>query len=174
MIELILGGARSGKSRFAEQRMLDNGKRRVYLATAQAMDDEMAARIAVHRSRRTSGWETVEEPLHLAAALGSIDDAGCCILVDCLTLWLSNLLHADDPDNWQREKDRLLEVLPDMAADIYLVSNEVGAGIVPMGALSRRFVDEAGWLHQDLARISDVVTLVVAGLPQQIKPQHRG
>ncbi|HLB31468.1 MAG TPA: bifunctional adenosylcobinamide kinase/adenosylcobinamide-phosphate guanylyltransferase [Gammaproteobacteria bacterium] len=174
MIELVLGGARSGKSRYAEQRALESGKQCFYIATAQARDEEMRRRIETHKQRRAPGWTTVEEPLHLGGALNRCDDAGRCILVDCLTLWISNLLLAGGGVNLEERKQELLEALPRLAADVYLVSNEVGWGIVPMGELSRRFVDEAGWLMQDLARICDRVTLVVAGLPTALKRPETG
>lgn len=169
MIELVLGGARSGKSRYAEQKMLGNGKQRFYLATAQALDEEMEQRIETHRLKRASGWTTVEEPLHLSSTLTRIDGPDRCILVDCLTLWVSNLLHAGPVISLREKKQELLNILPGLAADVYLVSNEVGWGIVPLGELSRIFVDEAGWLQQDLVRICDRVTLIVAGLPLRLK-----
>lgn len=168
MIELILGGARSGKSRLAEQRALDSGKSLVYLATAQAHDDEMAARIDLHQQRRDGQWQLVEEPLALADALQNTSQPDNCILVDCLTLWLSNALHSGD-ERWQTERKALLEVLPNLPGDVVMVGNEVGQGIVPLGELSRNFVDQNGWLHQDLAQMSDNVIFVVAGLPQFLK-----
>ena len=169
MIELVVGGARSGKSRYAEQQMLETGKQRIYLATAEPLDEEMERRIETHRQRRASGWTTVEEPLHLGSTLTRIDGPDRCILVDCLTLWVSNLLHAGPAISLREKKQELLDVLPGLAADVCLVSNEVGWGVVPMGELSRSFVDEAGWLQQDLARICDRVTLIVAGLPLRLK-----
>ncbi len=174
MIELVLGGARSGKSRYAERRALESGRQCFYIATAQARDEEMRRRIEMHKQRRASGWTTVEEPLDLGGALSRCDGAGRCILVDCLTLWLSNLLHAEPESDLKTRKQELLDVLPRLTADVWLVSNEVGAGIVPLGELSRRFVDEAGWLHQDLARVCDRVTLMVAGLPMIVKRQETG
>ena len=168
MIELILGGARSGKSRLAEQRALASGKSLVYLATAQAHDEEMAARIDLHQQRRDGQWQLVEEPLALADALRAASQPDNCILVDCLTLWLSNALHKGD-ECWQSERKALLETLPDLPGDVILVSNEVGQGIVPLGELSRNFVDQSGWLHQDLAQLCDTVIFVIAGLPQFLK-----
>jgi adenosylcobinamide kinase/adenosylcobinamide-phosphate guanylyltransferase len=169
MHELILGGARSGKSALAEQRAADSGQAVTYIATAQALDAEMSARIAHHRARRPQRWECVEEPLALAATLRVHAAPDRCILVDCLTLWLGNLLGDPDGGRFQRERDALLQVLPTLPGRILLVSNEVGQGIVPMGELSRRFVDEAGWLHQALARQCTHVALVVAGLPLWLK-----
>ncbi|MCB1703748.1 MAG: bifunctional adenosylcobinamide kinase/adenosylcobinamide-phosphate guanylyltransferase [Halioglobus sp.] len=164
--ELILGGARSGKSALAEQRAQDSGLECVYVATATAGDGEMRARIAHHRQRRDSSWALVEEPVSLADALLQQQGSERCILVDCLTLWLSNCLHQQC---WPRERARLLEVLPTLSGHIILVSNETGLGVVPMGELSRQFVDEAGFLHQRLAALCQQVTLTVAGLPLSLK-----
>lgn len=166
MKELILGGARSGKSSYAERCALASGKAPVYIATGWADDEEMAERIEHHRAARGDGWLLVEEPLHLAQALLAVDAPDRVVVVDCLTLWLSNSLHMGD---WPGARDRLLEILPHLAADIHLVSNEVGSGIVPLGPLPRRFVDESGWLHQSLAHLCERVTLVVAGLPLTLK-----
>lgn len=172
MIELILGGARSGKSAFAERRAVESGLPVTYIATATALDEEMAARIAAHRSRRPSHWHVVEEPKSLAAALRSETGPGKCVVVDCLTLWLSNLLASLDPADetrFQHERAALLDALPGLQGHVVLVSNEVGMGIVPMGELCRRFCDEAGRLHQDLGRLCDRVTLMVAGMPLTVK-----
>lgn len=165
---LILGGARSGKSAFAERTALatSHAERWVYIATGQAHDDAMAARIAHHRAHRDARWQTVEAPLDLAATIAAHDAPGTVILVDCLTLWLNNALAADA---WPAERDALLAGLPDCAACVVLVSNEVGSGVVPLGELSRVFVDEAGRLHQALAAICSRVSLVVAGLPLTLK-----
>lgn len=168
MIDLILGGARSGKSRLAEQRAQDSGKQVIYLATAQSRDGEMADRIAHHRQQRPAHWLTVEEPLALADAIQGHAGPDTLILVDCLTLWVTNLLCHDDPERFAVEKAALLDVLQERR-DIILVSNETGLGVVPMGELTRRFVDESGWLHQDIAALADRVTLVVAGLPHLLK-----
>lgn len=168
MRELVLGGARSGKSRYAEQRAIQSSLEVVYIATAAAGDEEMEARIARHRERRPAAWFTVEEPLALAATLGAQAAPERCLIVDCLTLWLSNLL-ADGDDRLQRERSALLQTLPTLPGHICLVSNEVGQGIVPINPLARRFVDEAGWLHQDLAGICERVVWVAAGLPQVLK-----
>ena len=169
MRTLILGGARSGKSALAERFAIDSGREVVYIATAQAGDAEMAARIAHHRARRPQQWLCVEEPLHLADVLRDHARDDRCILVDCLTLWLSNLLGDADVQGFERERDRLLNVLPDLPGDVLLVSNEVGLGIVPMGELTRRFVDEAGRLHQAVAALSERVLFVAAGLPLALK-----
>ena len=166
MKHLILGGARSGKSRYAEQLALANHKRLVYIATAEAADEEMAARIAQHQAQRSEHWHLVEEPLDLALRLSEFDDADTAILVDCLTLWLSNCLHHGV---FERKRRELLERLPTLQSDLYLVSNEVGSGVVPLGQLSRMFVDNSGHLHQALATHCERVSLVVAGLPLELK-----
>jgi adenosylcobinamide kinase/adenosylcobinamide-phosphate guanylyltransferase len=169
MRTLILGGARSGKSALAERLAAESGHEVVYVATAQPGDEEMAARIAHHRVRRPAQWSCVEEPLQLAAVLREHARADRCLLVDCLTLWLSNLLSDTDPDCFARERDALLETLPQLPGEILMVSNEVGLGIVPLGALTRRFVDEAGRLHQSVAAASERVLFVAAGLPMILK-----
>ena len=169
MKELILGGARSGKSALAERLALASAREVIYLATATAGDGEMSERIRHHQSRRPSHWLLVEEPLELAATLQTHASANTTILVDCLTLWLANLLAAETEGLFQQQRDALLSCLPSLSGRILFVSNEVGMGIVPMGELTRRFVDEAGRLHQDLAQICDRVTMVVAGLPLVFK-----
>lgn len=169
MKELILGGVRSGKSRLAEQRAEASGLAVVYIATAQAGDDEMAARIAHHQASRPSHWRLVEEPIRLAAVLTAQASPDRCLVVDCLTLWITNLLCAEDEVRFRRERDALLAALPQLPGRLILVSNETSMGVVPVGELSRRFCDEAGWLHQALAAICDRVVLTVAGLPQVLK-----
>jgi adenosylcobinamide kinase/adenosylcobinamide-phosphate guanylyltransferase len=173
MKELILGGARSGKSALAGRRANESGLAVTVVATAQPGDAEMAARIRQHRKGRPADWTVVEEPIALAATLQMHAARDRCLLVDCLTLWLSNLLHAgednDDDGLFARERHALLEALPGLPGHIILISNEVGMGVVPMGALTRRFCDEAGRLHQDLAQLCDRVTLVAAGLPLALK-----
>ncbi|HET7314132.1 bifunctional adenosylcobinamide kinase/adenosylcobinamide-phosphate guanylyltransferase [Salinisphaera sp.] len=165
---LILGGARSGKSAFAEREALatPNADRFIYIATGQALDGAMAERIAHHRAHRDVRWRTVEAPLELAAAIAAHDRPRTAILVDCLTLWLAN---AQAADAWPAERDALLEIIPTSTARLVFVSNEVGSGIVPLGELSRTFVDEAGRLHQALASLCTRVSLVVAGLPLSLK-----
>jgi len=169
MKELIIGGSRSGKSKLAEQHALASGLPVIYIATATAGDGEMATRIAQHQARRSPAWRLVEEPLHLADALLNHAAEESCLLVDCLTLWLSNLLCGNDVEQLQEERDRFLKVLLELPGHIILVANEVGMGIVPMGELSRRFSDEAGSLNQSVATICDEVTLTVAGLPYPLK-----
>ena len=174
MRTLILGGARSGKSALAESLAGDSGREVVYVATAQAHDDEMRDRIAHHRGRRPVHWRSIEEPLALADTLRLHARDDRCLLVDCLTLWLSNLLIDPQPARFERERDALLDLLPSLPGQLLLVSNEVGLGIVPMGALSRRFVDEAGRLHQALATHCERVLFVTAGLPIALKGSLHG
>ncbi|RAO75654.1 bifunctional adenosylcobinamide kinase/adenosylcobinamide-phosphate guanylyltransferase [Dyella jiangningensis] len=169
MRTLILGGARSGKSALAERLAKASGHEVVYIATAQPRDEEMAARIAHHRSHRPASWHSVEEPLALAAALKAHARPGRCVLVDCLTLWLSNLLGDEDTARFERERDALLDVMPSLTGQVLLVSNEVGLGVVPLGELTRRFVDEAGRLHQALSTQCETVLFVAAGLPLALK-----
>jgi len=166
--EFILGGARSGKSAFAQQRAIASGLPVVYLATAQAGDAEMVERIARHRADRPADWGLVEEPLALAAALRTHAAANRCLLVDCLTLWLSNLLAVGD-ERLAVEIDALLDALPTLPGCILLVSNEVGQGIVPANPLARRFRDEAGRLHQKIADRCDRAIFIIAGLPLILK-----
>jgi adenosylcobinamide kinase / adenosylcobinamide-phosphate guanylyltransferase len=166
---LILGGARSGKSALAERLAHESGQLVVYIATAQAHDAEMATRIAHHRDRRPAHWQSVEEPLALADTLRAYARPDRCVLVDCLTLWLSNLLGDTDHKRFEREREALLDVLPVLPGELLFVSNEVGLGVVPMGELTRRFVDEAGRLHQAMAARCDRVLFVAAGLPLSLK-----
>jgi len=181
MRELIIGGARSGKSRLAERRAAESGLQVVYVATAQALDGEMSQRIAHHQARRCADWRLVEEPLDLAGALRRNAAPAVCLLVDCLTLWLSNLLLAGDAARQAEAGEAiscrcpgdatqtLIDTLPQLPGRVILVSNEVGCGIVPMGALSRLFADEQGRLNQRLAAVCERVTLVVAGLPLELR-----
>lgn len=172
--ELVLGGARSGKSRYAQAQAAASGLAVTYVATAQALDAEMAARIERHRAERPAGWDLVEAPLELAAALEAHAAPGRCLLVDCLTLWLTNLLLADAAGaRLADETAALLDALPRLPGRLVLVGNEVGQGIVPDNPLARRFRDEAGWLHQALAARCARVTLVVAGLPLSLKEPVR-
>ena len=172
MLELILGGARSGKSRFAERLAAESGLAVSYIATSQPLDGEMTERIAHHRERRPAHWTLVEEPLQLARVLRAQAAAERCLLVDCLTLWLTNLLMLDDAARLAEERDALLECLDGLPGRILLVSNETGLGVVPLGELTRRYVDEAGWLHQTVAERAQRVTFMVAGLPMTLKDAH--
>jgi len=166
-VTLVLGGARSGKSRHAEALVEARPGACIYLATAEAGDREMAARIARHRARRGPRWETVEEPLELAAILRQVAGPERAVLVDCLTLWLSNLLAAErDP---AQETERLVAALDGLAGPVVLVSNEVGLGVVPDNALARDFVDHAGRLHQAVAEIARSVRFLAAGLVLHLK-----
>ncbi len=173
MIELVLGGARSGKSRYAEDQAAATGLPVFYLATAEAGDGEMLARIQHHRDRRPAHWRTLEEPIRLADCIRAHALPGFCLLIDCLTLWLSNVLF-DKQGNLQEslfatERSALLDALAECKGRVIMVSNEVGLGVVAANAMTRRFVDEAGFLHQALAQICDSVVLVTAGLPQRLK-----
>ena len=169
MLELILGGARSGKSRLAERLATQSGLAVTYIATSQALDGEMSARIQHHRQRRPADWGLVEEPLELARALRDNAAPGRCLLVDCLTLWLTNLLMLDDDTRLAMQRDAFLEALAELPGRIILVSNETGLGVVPLGELTRRYVDEAGWLHQAVAERAERVVFTVAGLPMLLK-----
>lgn len=169
MRELILGGMRSGKSRLAEQHAQASGFPVTYLATATVDDDEMRGRIAHHQARRPGHWQLVEESLALASALQRHAAPGHCVLVDCLTLWLTNLLCAQGEARLQHEVAALLQILPSLPGFIILVSNETGMGIVPLGELTRRYCDEAGRLHQAVAQSCERVILTVAGLPLTLK-----
>ena len=167
-VTLVLGGARSGKTRWALRAAEASGLAPVMLATAEAGDAEMAERIARHRAERDPRWRTVEAPLELGAALGALGP-GDAVVVDCLTLWLSNLMYAEADLAAAADE---LELVLDAPGAVWLVSNEVGWGVVPDNALARRFRDEAGRLHQRLAARTDVVVLVVAGLPLWLKGGH--
>lgn len=163
---LITGGARSGKSQYAETRIKELGKSLIYIATATANDEEMKARIQHHQERRGHEWQIIEEPIALASVLSEFNNQKYAILIDCMTLWLSNCLHNRC---FQKQKERFLKALKKTKADVVVVSNEVGSGIVPLGELTREFVDHSGWLNQELAALCDSATLVVAGLPLQLK-----
>lgn len=170
-ISLILGGASSGKSCFAETLATRDGRDRVYVATAQVLDAEMAARVGRHRARRAGGWTTVEEPFALAKVLSERKDDQI-VLVDCLTMWLSNHLLAEcDPGP---ETDRLLDALDRIAVPAILVSNEVGASVVPDNPLARRFQAAQGRLNQRVAKRAGLVVQVVAGLPLALKGRLPG
>ena len=162
---LITGGARSGKSKRAETRTRAFPGQPVYVATAEALDAEMDARIAKHRARRTD-WIEREVPLDLVPALVATDGGGAR-LVDCLTLWLSNLMHAER--DWEHEVNALAAALPRLKSPVVFVTNEVGLGIVPDNALARSFRDAAGIMNQTIAAAADEVEFVVAGLPMKLK-----
>jgi adenosylcobinamide kinase / adenosylcobinamide-phosphate guanylyltransferase len=166
---LVVGGQRSGKSRYAERLVAESGLARVYLAIATAGDGEMAERIDTHRRRRGGvTWRTIEEPLDIAAVLALESHPGTVVLVECLTLWLSNLMGAGrDIDI---ATDGLVTALEQAAGPVVLVSNEVGAGIMPDNALARRYADALGVLNQRIAAVATRVVLVVAGQPLLLKP----
>jgi adenosylcobinamide kinase / adenosylcobinamide-phosphate guanylyltransferase len=187
-IHLILGGARSGKSAYAEKLAIESGLAVTYIATAQVYDDEFKARVQHHKDRRPSDWQVIETAHFLSAALkytgleanihaASEADKNVperkCIIIDCLTLWLAQCicLECAPPEgvNWQLEREKFLAILPTLDTDIILVSNEVGMGIVPLGEINRQFQDEQGRLNQAIAAIADKVTFVAAGLPLSLK-----
>ncbi len=165
---LVVGGQRSGKSRFAERLVAASGRTPVYLAVATAGDGEMADRIAEHRRYRGEAWRTVEEPLDIAAVLAREARPGTVVLVECLTLWLSNLMGAGRAID--TATDGLIAALEQAAGPVVLVSNEVGGGIVPDNALARRYADALGVLNQQVAAVATRVVLVVAGQPLTLKP----
>lgn len=169
MLQLILGGARSGKSRLAEQIAQKSQKTVIYIATAQANDAEMQQRIQHHQQQRPTEWQLIEEQLYLAECLEKNDVAEQIILVDCLTLWMSNLLMHSNPDLQMDQCRKLLAILPQLKSDIIIVSNETGLGVVPMGEITRKFVDESGRLHQQLGQIAEKVVFCVAGFPMILK-----
>ena len=168
-IILVTGGARSGKSKYAEQRAAELGSRKLYIATAEANDEEMRLRISEHKKRRGEQWMTVEEPVELGLALqaqrGQID----CALVDCLTIWLSNLLLRGGEKYVESKIEELMQTLPGLNFDLILVTNEVGSGIVPDNSLARQFRDLAGWANQRIAATANEVVLMVAGIPMIVK-----
>ncbi len=172
-VALVVGGARSGKSRYAVELASRFPPPRLYLATAEAGDEEMAARIAQHRRERGEGWDTVEAPLDLAGAIHGAQGRCQVILADCLTLWLSNWLIRGDRPALERACDELTSAVSQTATPLILVSNEVGWGIVPDNPLAREFRDQAGRLHQHLAAAADLVVLLVAGLPLTLKSAPR-
>jgi len=170
-ITFILGGARSGKSRYAEK-LAEQAQKRTYIATAEMIDDEMRERIGTHRARRARDWSVCEATLDLTAALRTADDENGLVLIDCVTVWLANLMHyGRDP---AQEIDRLCESLSMVKGKVIIVANEVGLGIVPDNALARRFRDEAGRANQRIAEIADEVIFMAAGLPLPLKTPRPG
>jgi len=172
-LHLILGGARSGKSAYAEKLAQQSGMPVTYIATAQVYDDEFGKRISHHQERRPTHWKTVEQPFGLANTLHAHANAGECLIVDCLTLWLAQCICPEcaPPEgvDWAQEKQELLDILPKLEGKIILVSNEVGMGIVPLGEINRQFQDEQGRLNQATAEMADHVVFVAAGLPLTLK-----
>jgi len=170
MKQLIMGGARSGKSHYAQQQAQASGKPVIYVATATAGDDEMLQRILLHKQQRPAYWTVIEEPLALSSVLLENDKAGGCLLVDCLTLWLSNQL-TENEVVIKDVQEELVNTVCDLKSDVLLVSNEVGQGIVPENKLARKFIDESGRLHQRLAQVCEEVVFVTAGIPQKLKSE---
>lgn len=168
-LHFILGGARSGKSSLAENIALATQQPVIYIATAQAKDHEMSSRIKIHQQQRPSNWQVIESPLNLAQVIEEHAQPNICLLVDCLTLWLTNCLCEHGVEYWLAEKAKFLKILENVHGNIILVSNEVGHGIVPLGQLSRDFVDYSGWLHQAIAAQAQQVDFVIAGLPLTMK-----
>lgn len=178
MKSLILGGVKSGKSRYAEslvKRFLISNQldetEACLIATAQALDEGMQSRIEKHKAQRPSSWQLIEEPINLATALNEAQKKSGIILVDCLTLWLTNLLMKEDEIFLQESIDAFLSAVSECESELVLVSNETNMGIMPLGELTRNYCDKAGILHQSLAEICDYVSLVVAGLPLDLKPR---
>ena len=179
MIHFILGGARSGKSSFAEQQVLKRAichkKQAIYIATASAIDAEMENRIAKHQHDRDDNWQLIECPLALNSVLAQLDNDNI-YLVDCLTLWLNNQLYSQHKSTASEQRqhlqvmiEQLLQSLSTLTVDIFIVSNEVGLGVIPMGESTRLYVDYCGWLNQGVAKLADKVTLITAGIPLVIK-----
>jgi len=168
MKTLVLGGARSGKSHYAEQTVDQLQRQVIYIATAEAGDQEMQQRINLHQAQRPANWQLVEEPINLSEAILKSDNNTNVILVDCLTLWLSNVL-AENDSNTQAKVDELVDVVSQVSTELVMVSNEVGQGVVPMGKLTRKYVDESGRMHQKLAQVCEHVVFITAGLPQILK-----
>lgn len=170
---LILGGARSGKSAYAEQLATDAGLSVTYIATAQVYDAEFEKRIQHHQQRRPSDWQLIESPHYLAKTLMDAAGDNRCLIVDCLTLWLAQWICKDcnppQDSSWLQEREQLLDVLPTLPGTIILVSNEVGMGIVPLGEINRQFQDEQGHLNQAVAKLVTQVNFIAAGLPIKLK-----
>lgn len=167
-VHLVLGGARSGKSGYAESLATQSHQAVVYVATAQALDGEMNERIAQHQQDRPSHWLTIEEPLKIAQVITEKSREETVILVDCLTLWLMSVMHYEL--DLTLAVDELLHALQQAKGLVILVSNEITMGVVPMGELSRNYVDNLGRLHQQVAQQAQQVTLMVAGIPMSVKP----
>jgi len=172
-VHLILGGARSGKSAFAEKLATESGFPVTYIATAQVYDNEFGQRVEHHKNRRPAHWQTIEQPFNLGQSLQEHAAVGKCVIVDCLTLWLAQCICPDceRPENlnWPDERHALLRELDNLPGMILLVSNEVGMGIVPLGEINRQFQDEQGRLNQAIAQIAGKVSFIAAGLPLTLK-----
>jgi adenosylcobinamide kinase/adenosylcobinamide-phosphate guanylyltransferase len=172
-VHLVLGGARSGKSAYAEKLALESGLAVSYVATAQIYDSEFKSRVQHHQDRRPASWALFEEPHYLAQTLSRLAAPNKCLIVDCLTLWLAQWICPDcnppQDSSWETERVALLSVLSTLTGTIILVSNEVGMGIVPLGAINRQFQDEQGRLNQAVATVANHATFVAAGLPLKLK-----
>ena len=169
MKTLILGGVRSGKSQLAETLAQQSGLAVTYIATASGDDEAMAARILLHRQRRPEQWRSIEEKIHLAQSIQSVAAANTCLLIDCLSLWLTNLLLSEDETLIDNEINALLTCLTETPGEVIMVSSESNMGVIPMGELSRRYCDMIGQLHQQVATVSDRVIMTIAGLPHTLK-----
>ena len=169
---LIIGGVRSGKSRYAESLLVNSPLEVVYIATAKADDDEMVKRIADHKAHRPSYWKLIEEPYALAKTLSENDSPDKIFLIECLTLWITQLLCLEDEARMNQELDDLLALLPTLQASLLFVSNEVGLGIIPLDKISRLYVDIAGKFNQEIAAKVDEVVFIIAGIPQRIKQSN--
>lgn len=172
-ITLVLGGARSGKSSYAEKLAIESGLPVTYIATAQVFDDEFKTRVQHHKDRRPASWTLVEEPHRLAQTLTRLAKPNHCLIVDCLTVWLAQWICDDcnppKDSSWQLEREAFLTLLPTLTGTIILVSNEVGMGIVPLGEINRQFQDEQGRLNQAVAEIANSAVFIAAGLPLKLK-----
>ncbi|RBP83226.1 bifunctional adenosylcobinamide kinase/adenosylcobinamide-phosphate guanylyltransferase [Marinomonas rhizomae] len=169
MKHLVLGGVRSGKSAFAQEQVAACGKPVCYVATSQVWDADMADRVRLHKDNRPKEWRLIEEPVSLASVLHSLNSPDQAVIVECFTLWMTNLLGLENEVRLEEEKQALLMAIEVFEGDLVLVSSEVGLGIMPMNALARRFGDEAGAMNQALAELTDRVTFVAAGLPLPLK-----
>lgn len=169
MKAFILGGVKSGKSRHAQTLAMNSALPVTLIATALAQDEEMSERIKRHKADRPDDWMVVEEPYALGSAIELASRSGGCVIVDCLTLWLTQLILCDDNAKFEHEKQALLRSITQAECELIIVSNENSMGIVPLGELSRRYCDEAGVLHQKIAQLCDSVVLSVAGLPLTLK-----
>lgn len=172
-ITLILGGARSGKSAFAENLANESQLAVTYVATAQVYDNEFKARVQHHKDRRPANWALIEEPHRLTQTLARLAAPNQCLIVDCLTVWLAQWICEEcsppQDSSWQLERETFLTLLPTLPGTIILVSNEVGMGIVPLGAINRQFQDEQGRLNQAIATLAKHVKFIAAGLPITLK-----
>ena len=168
-ITLVMGGARSGKSSYAGRLAEHRFRKPLYLATAEALDPEMADRIKRHRKARGPKWDCIEEPLNIAGVLAKLPPKTDGVLLDCVTLWLCNVLMKEGDKSFEVRRSELLHALENVRRDVVIVSNEIGMGVVPDNKLGRKFRDYAGWLNQDLARVADNVVFVIAGIPMTLK-----